>query len=99
MSGADRNRLYAIIEAEGRRHLHVGRRRRDVEAVNEDRRIRQRAFYYTRIYADPKAKDTVYVLNTGVYRIDRRRQDAAAHRACRTATTTTCGSRRTTRSG
>ena len=26
--------------------------------VNDDRRLRQRAFYYTRIYADPKAKDT-----------------------------------------
>jgi photosystem II stability/assembly factor-like uncharacterized protein len=36
--------------------------------VNEDRRLRQRAFYYTRIYADPQAKDTVYVLNTAVYR-------------------------------
>ena len=36
--------------------------------VNDDRRLRQRAFYYTRIYADPKAKDTVYVLNTGIYR-------------------------------
>ena len=30
--------------------------------------IRQRAFYYTRIYADPQVKDTVYVLNTGIYR-------------------------------
>ena len=36
--------------------------------VNDDRRLRQRAFYYTRIYADPQAKDTVYVLNTGIYR-------------------------------
>ena len=36
--------------------------------LSEDRRLRQRAFYYTRIYADPKAKDTVYVLNTGFYR-------------------------------
>ena len=45
--------------SEGRRHLHVRRCRRDVEAVNEDRRIRQRAFYYSRIYADPQVKDTV----------------------------------------
>ena len=35
---------------------------------NEDRRLRQRAFYYTRIYADPQVKDTLYVVNTGVYR-------------------------------
>ena len=36
--------------------------------VNDERRLRQRAFYYTRIYADPKDRDTVYVLNTGFYR-------------------------------
>ncbi len=36
--------------------------------INDDRRLRQRAFYYTRIYADPQAKDTVYILNTGIYR-------------------------------
>jgi photosystem II stability/assembly factor-like uncharacterized protein len=31
--------------------------------VNEERRLRQRAWYYTRIYADPKNADSVYVLN------------------------------------
>ncbi len=36
--------------------------------MNDERRLRQRAFYYTRIYADPKDRDTVYVLNTGFYR-------------------------------
>src|SRR5258708_24277198 len=36
--------------------------------INDDRRIRQRAFYYSRIYADPKTKDTFYVLNTSTYR-------------------------------
>ena len=40
-----------------------------------------------------KAKDTVYVLNVGFYRVDRRRQDVHDASACRTATTTTCGSR------
>ena len=68
VSGADSNRVYAIIEAaEGGVFLSD-----DAGAtwkrVNEDRRLRQRAFYYTRIYADPQAKDTVYVLNTGFYR-------------------------------
>src|SRR4029079_12964299 len=36
--------------------------------INDDRRIRQRAFYYSRIYGDPAAKDTFYVLTTSVYR-------------------------------
>ncbi len=35
--------------------------------ISEDRRLRQRAFYYSRIYADPKDKDTVYVLNTSFF--------------------------------
>ena len=68
VSGADGSRVYAIIEAaEGGVFLSD-----DAGAtwkmVNEDRRLRQRAFYYTRIYADPQVKDTLYVLNTGVYR-------------------------------
>ena len=94
-----RTRVYAIIEAaEGGVFLSD-----DAGAtwkmVNEDRRLRQRAFYYTRIYADPQVKDTVYILNTGDLSLDGRRQDRFAASACRTATTTTCGSRRTIRSG
>ncbi len=36
--------------------------------VSEDRKLRQRAFYYSRIYADPKTKDTLYVLNTAFFK-------------------------------
>ena len=38
--------------------------------TNADRKLRQRAFYYSRIYADPKDKDRVYVLNTTMFRSD-----------------------------
>ena len=38
------------------------------ERVNEERKLRQRAFYYTRVYADPNDEDVVYALNTGLYR-------------------------------
>src|SRR5688572_32423449 len=38
---------------------------RSWEKVNENRSYRQRAWYYTHVYADPKSKDTVYVLNVG----------------------------------
>jgi photosystem II stability/assembly factor-like uncharacterized protein len=68
VSPADSSRVYAIVEApEGGVFLSddAGSTWR---LVNDDRRLRQRAFYYTRIYADPQARDTVYVLNTGVYR-------------------------------
>jgi len=36
--------------------------------VNENRNVRQRAFYYTHVYADPKNADVVYMQNTGLYR-------------------------------
>ena len=36
--------------------------------MNEERRLRQRAWYYSRIYADPCDAETVYVLNTAFYR-------------------------------
>jgi photosystem II stability/assembly factor-like uncharacterized protein len=38
------------------------------QKVNDERRLRQRAWYYSRIYADPKDENTMYVLNTGLYR-------------------------------
>ena len=38
------------------------------EKVNNERKLRQRAFYYTRVYADPNDEDVMYALNTGLYR-------------------------------
>ena len=38
------------------------------EKVNDERKLRQRAFYYTRVYADPNDEDVMYALNTGLYR-------------------------------
>ena len=35
--------------------------------VNSDRLYRQRAFYYTHVFADPNSPDSVYALNTGMY--------------------------------
>src|ERR1051326_197262 len=35
--------------------------------TNSDRQYRQRAFYYTHVFADPRNADGVYVLNTGMY--------------------------------
>jgi photosystem II stability/assembly factor-like uncharacterized protein len=68
VSGADASRVYAIIEAQDGGVFLSDDGGASWKLVNDDRRLRQRAFYYTRIYADPKAKDTVYVLNTGLYR-------------------------------
>ncbi|WP_445665563.1 VPS10 domain-containing protein [Fodinibius sp. AD559] len=38
------------------------------EHVNNEHRLRQRAWYYTHIFADPQDQETVFVLNTGFYK-------------------------------
>jgi len=68
VSGADSNRVYAIVEAKDGGIFMSDDAGGTWKLVNDDRRIRQRAFYYSRVYADPQTKDTLYVLNTSVYR-------------------------------
>ncbi|HEX6065387.1 MAG TPA: hypothetical protein VFZ04_14250, partial [Longimicrobiales bacterium] len=68
VSGADPNRVYAIIEANDGGVFRSDDGGQTWTRTNEDRRLRQRAFYYTRIYADPKEKDVVYVLNVGFHK-------------------------------
>jgi photosystem II stability/assembly factor-like uncharacterized protein len=68
VSGADSNRLYAIIEAQAGGLFVSDDAGASWKLANDDRNIRQRAFYYTRVYADPQAKDTVYILNVSFYR-------------------------------
>jgi photosystem II stability/assembly factor-like uncharacterized protein len=68
VSGADPDRVYALIEA---REGGLYRSNDDGDhwtRVSDDGRFRQRAWYFSKIYADPKSVDTVYVLNTGLYR-------------------------------
>jgi photosystem II stability/assembly factor-like uncharacterized protein len=69
VSGADSNRVYSLIEAQGASGLY----RSDDNGenwtkVNDDQRLTQRAWYFTHIFADPKSVDTVYMLNTGMFR-------------------------------
>ena len=68
VSGGDSSRVYALIESkkggvyrseDGGDHWIL---------VNSDERYRQRAWYFTHIFADPKSADTLYVLNTGLFR-------------------------------
>src|SRR5471032_1010856 len=68
VSGADSNRLYAQIEAEDGGFFMSDDAGATWTKVNERRDLRQRAFYYSRVYADPKVKDTVWVLNVNVYK-------------------------------
>jgi len=70
VSGADSSRVWAIVEAEDGGIFRSDDGGTTWTKVNDERRFRQRAFYYTRIYADPKNRDRMYVLNTGFYRSD-----------------------------
>lgn len=68
VSGADANRVYAIIEADSGGVFVSNDAGATFTQVSADRNLRQRAFYYTRIVADPKDKETVYVLNVQFHR-------------------------------
>ena len=63
VSPSNNKNVYAIVEAE------KGGVYRSIDGgetwarTNEDRNLRQRAWYYSRIYADPVDEDSVYVLN------------------------------------
>ncbi len=68
VSGADSNRVYALIEAREGGLYRSNDAGNSWTRVNEDQRFRQRAWYFSHVFADPKQVDTVYVLNTGAFR-------------------------------
>ncbi|MGH7471762.1 MAG: WD40/YVTN/BNR-like repeat-containing protein, partial [Longimicrobiales bacterium] len=68
VSGADPNRVYALIEADSGGVFKSDDGGETWTRTNDQRSLRQRAFYYTRIYADPREKDVVYALNVSFFK-------------------------------
>jgi photosystem II stability/assembly factor-like uncharacterized protein len=68
VSGADGNRVYAIIEAERGGVYRSDNGGDSWQFLTGDHNLTQRAWYFHHIFADPKNADTVYVLNTSILR-------------------------------
>ncbi|HTJ47056.1 MAG TPA: exo-alpha-sialidase [Kofleriaceae bacterium] len=68
ISPVDSNRVYASIEASEGGLFRSDDAGATWSRVNSDERFRQRAWYFSHIFADPKSIDTIYALNTGLFR-------------------------------
>ncbi len=67
-SGARPGRVWAMVEAEKGGVLRSDDWGETWELLSEDRNLRQRAWYYSHIYADPRDPETVWVLNVETWR-------------------------------
>jgi photosystem II stability/assembly factor-like uncharacterized protein len=70
VSAANPERVWAQIEAENGGIFRSDDGGKNWTKVNEDRKLRQRAWYYNRIYADPKDPNKLYAVNVGFFRSD-----------------------------
>ncbi|MEO8663317.1 MAG: glycosyl hydrolase [Bryobacteraceae bacterium] len=70
VSAANPERVWAMVEAEDGGLFRSDDGGAKWTRVNEDRNLRQRAWYYSHIFADPVKANTVYVLNVEFHRSD-----------------------------
>ena len=68
VSPVDSNRVWAQIEAADGGLFRSDNAGATWTKINDERKLRQRAWYYTRVYAGPKNIDEVYVLNVSFWR-------------------------------
>ncbi|MFM8910562.1 MAG: WD40/YVTN/BNR-like repeat-containing protein, partial [Gemmatimonadota bacterium] len=68
LTAADPSRVYALVENENGGLFTSGDGGATWTLVNSDRSIRQRAFYYTHLFADQRNADVVYAQNTSFFR-------------------------------
>src|SRR5450631_1750956 len=68
VSGEDSNVVYALIEAKKGGLYRSDDGGENWALINEDHRFRQRAWYFTHVWADPKDAYKVYIANTGLFR-------------------------------
>ncbi|WPY98811.1 VPS10 domain-containing protein [Christiangramia sp. OXR-203] len=68
VSPANSERVWAIVENKEKGGVYRSEDAGETwNLINDDRSVRQRAWYYTRIYADSEDEDKVYVLNVNYH--------------------------------
>ncbi|HEX2716144.1 MAG TPA: glycosyl hydrolase, partial [Gemmatimonadaceae bacterium] len=67
-SAARKNRVYAIIEADSGGVFKSDDQGATWTRTNDERKLRQRAWYYTKIHADPQDSNTVWVNNVSFHK-------------------------------
>ncbi len=68
VAGGGAGRVFAMIEASEGGLFRSDDAGDTWTRVNDDHRFRQRAWYYSHVFADPVSPDIVYILNTGAFR-------------------------------
>jgi photosystem II stability/assembly factor-like uncharacterized protein len=68
VSAANPNRVFALVEAEDGGLFRSDDGGKSWTRTNESNDLRQRAWYYSRIFADPRNADVVYALNVQFWR-------------------------------
>lgn len=68
ISPANPSRVWAIVEAKDGGMFRSDDAGKSWMKVNDEARIRDRPWYYSHIYADPRNADTVYVLALQIYK-------------------------------
>jgi photosystem II stability/assembly factor-like uncharacterized protein len=69
VSPKNSDRVWALVENKEKGGLYRSENGgKDWTQVNSERKLRQRAWYYTRLYADTEDEDVVYVLNVQYHR-------------------------------
>ncbi|HVN03367.1 MAG TPA: hypothetical protein VMT86_03055, partial [Bryobacteraceae bacterium] len=68
ISPVNSDRVWAIVEAAEGGVYRSDDRGKKWHRLNSENKLRQRAWYYSHIFADPKSADMVYVLNTAMWK-------------------------------